>query len=98
MQKSFRIALVNGKRYLDTSNPQKTAVYESGKVYSVIEKDARRLLRQKTFKGKHYFGRVSTKAPDCKPEDLAPEVYEGDVTGEGQEPEKVNSMDDVVEV
>lgn len=98
MQKSFRIALVNGKRYLDTSNPQKTVVYEKGTVYSVVEKDARRLLRQKNFKGVHYFGRVSSKPLDMKPEDLAPEVYEGDVTGEGQEPENVNSMDDVVEV
>lgn len=75
-----KIALIIGDSYLDV-HKDRTVEYVSKKVYNVSDKDATRLLRQKTFKGKHQFGRVTNINPNVKPEEAAPEIYEGDVLG-----------------
>lgn len=77
-----KIALINGQTYHDVHKETgKATKYVAKKVYSVGDKDAIRLLRQTTPKGKHCFGRVTDINPHDKPEMLAPEVFSGDVLG-----------------
>lgn len=70
----IKIALVTGRRYLDMKSKE---TYLAGEPVSVSDTTAKRLLRERTFRGKHYFGRVTGDGGD--PSELV--VSEKDLKG-----------------